>query len=417
MQIFFDDWLLGSTLQRIITNVEGILSSPLSELSFSEIEERDGGLVFDSRYSSKKVRIRGEILAPSLSGFLGIIDELKKNLSKPEGKLKIGIGNIEREWDAGLEGEVKIEQEPWDVTHAFFEANFLIPDPFAYDPFETTWSGTSITGLFSTINLTFSGTADPLPKINYIAVNSGNLTGVEFINDTTKDRIFVDLLNTRYANQDILTIDCKEKKVAVNTLEVPFSGMFPTFALGVNTLKTNFTAASAVRDKRQTISTDSYPVFYTRPKLAQGFSPSVSGKLTQVTLHLMRDLDPGTVTVQICSGTSDAPSTTVLASASFAGSTLLKGVKKWIDVVFLNPPNVTAGNWYWIVLTAANLDLNLAWGGTNSSSDYKARAEEAGSWVTLAPSTIKDFAYITYILVTNPTYKVNWEVRYKRRWR
>ncbi len=421
-QVYFDGWLVGNTRERIIASFEDIYSSPEVELSLSEIAESDGSLVFDSRERSKILRLKGHLLTPNLSGFLGVVDELKENLSKRGKKLRVVRGDdSEREWIASLQGAVRIAQESYSSTYAQFEADFLCEDPFSYDPFWTTWSGVTITGLYASTILAISGTKEPLPEINYYAVNSGNLTGITFVNKSTEDRIFIDLLPVEFGNGDILTIDCYSKKVFINdTFETAFSGMFPSFPLGLNTLETYFAAATTIEDQKQVETELRYVIGGSWYKFAQSFRPSVSWNLYRVSLLLGRDGDPGTVTVEIQTDNSNEPSGTVLGSATIMGTSLPEN-GKWVDISFPSPISLTADTSYWIVVYPQNQAGTLVWIGLTYDNYSRGKLliyRYTGTWEWYSPYGIeREFCFRTHMVTANPTYTINWEVKYKRRWR
>ena len=88
-------------------------------------------------------------------------------------------------------------------------------------------------------------------------------------------------------------------------------------------------------------------------KLAQTFTPSVSGTLDQVMLRLAKNGSPGTLNIDIFETAGGMPTGSSLASATFSDSTSgLSGSYTNFDIVFTSPASLVAGMKYAIVLDA-----------------------------------------------------------------
>lgn len=145
-------------------------------------------------------------------------------------------------------------------------------------------------------------------------------------------------------------------------------------------------------------------------KLAQSFTPSVSGQLDKISVYLGNSsgsTSPVTAEIRTYSG---GPTETILASTSVVVPYSFSGA--WTDFVFSSPPSLTAGTGYAIVLTGPN---SINWYG---STDYNSYVNGAAwrlytngtsgdttddYWTTSFPSTFGDFAFRTYRLLHAPT--------------
>ena len=152
-----------------------------------------------------------------------------------------------------------------------------------------------------------------------------------------------------------------------------------------------------------------HPDFHT--KLAQSFTPGVSGQLDKISVYLGNSAgstSPVTAEIRAYSG---GPNETILASTSVVVPYNFGGA--WTDFVFSSPPSLTAGTAYAIVLTGPN---SIIWYG---STDYNSYVNGAAwhlytngtsnditddYWTTSNfASTIGDFMFRTYRLLYAPT--------------
>ncbi|MDP3999928.1 MAG: choice-of-anchor R domain-containing protein [bacterium] len=143
--------------------------------------------------------------------------------------------------------------------------------------------------------------------------------------------------------------------------------------------------------------------------VAQAFTAdtSQSGKLVKVALKVKKFGNPANATIRIVTDNNNQPSGTQVAggtlNASSVGSTL-----QFIDVSLTNPPTLTNGQKYWIVVDTSGSATNYwAWGvgddngypnGTGKSSD-RWRSSGTMTWSPVG----KDFAFKAF-MGSPPTY-------------
>ena len=102
---------------------------------------------------------------------------------------------------------------------------------------------------------------------------------------------------------------------------------------------------------------------------AQSFVPSVSKVLNTVSFYIKKVGEPSDQTVRILTDAGSNPSTNSLASGTLKSSKVTSSYS-WIDVSFDPPPNLTAGNTYWIMIDVSRDDDDYWIWGRDSADGY-----------------------------------------------
>ena len=102
---------------------------------------------------------------------------------------------------------------------------------------------------------------------------------------------------------------------------------------------------------------------------AQSFVPSVSKVLNTVSFYIKKVGEPPDQTVRILTDAGSNPSTNSLASGTLKSSKVTSSYS-WIDVSFDPPPNLTAGNTYWIMIDVSRDDDDYWIWGRDSADGY-----------------------------------------------
>lgn len=121
--------------------------------------------------------------------------------------------------------------------------------------------------------------------------------------------------------------------------------------------------------------------------LGISYTPSISGKLSQVAFYVKRTSSiPGDPTIMIVTDNAGSPSTTLVEPTATATFTASKAgtAYGWAEFSFPNPPTLTAGTTYWIVIDANSSPTKYFYMGTgpgnvNSVSKYSSN-QSAGGW-------------------------------------
>jgi len=109
------------------------------------------------------------------------------------------------------------------------------------------------------------------------------------------------------------------------------------------------------------------PVYYL--DTAQSFIPSESKVLNIVSFYLKKVGSPPNQTVRILTDDSGKPSGTSLASGTLKSSKVTSNYS-WIDVSFDPPPDLIAGQAYWIMIDVSRDDDNYWVWGKDSTGGY-----------------------------------------------
>jgi len=102
---------------------------------------------------------------------------------------------------------------------------------------------------------------------------------------------------------------------------------------------------------------------------AQSFVPSTSAVLNIVSFYLKKIGSPPDQTVRILTDDSGKPSQNSLSSGTLKGSKVISNYS-WIDVSFDPPPNLTAGQTYWIMIDVSRDNNNYWIWGKDSTDNY-----------------------------------------------
>ncbi len=129
-------------------------------------------------------------------------------------------------------------------------------------------------------------------------------------------------------------------------------------------------------------------------ELAQTVTSGADGRLTRVALHVANLLDPAELTVELQSLTSaGAPSGTVLATS---GLNLPEpSPSRWVELSFANPPAVSRGDRYAIVVKA---NATLSW---SNASYAPYTAGEAWLWTGDWATARHDYTFRAYLQTGN----------------
>lgn len=102
---------------------------------------------------------------------------------------------------------------------------------------------------------------------------------------------------------------------------------------------------------------------------AQSFIPSKSGRLLQTSLYLKKIGSPPDQTIRIVSNDNGKPSKTVLAQGTLQSSKVTSNYN-WANINFNNPPTLTAGQKYWILIDASSSLFNFWLWGEDDNDNY-----------------------------------------------
>lgn len=227
----------------ILTAVISIESWPTRLLNVSSIAHGNKSIISGSIFPSKQGFIKGKIVGSGINDTDSKIDTFKKYFNGIEKNLDIDYNGTTRRFIATA-SSVNIDR-PEGLSYADFEVTFIINKPFSSDTSLTN----AITASARTLatysdSYTFLGTAErqsPIFTVEYTAISGGTAKTVSIGNANTGQQLSV---TRNWATNDVLIINTQDLSVTVNGIDIDFSGAFPDFELGAQTIdySDNFTS-------------------------------------------------------------------------------------------------------------------------------------------------------------------------------
>lgn len=118
---------------------------------------------------------------------------------------------------------------------------------------------------------------------------------------------------------------------------------------------------------------------------SQSFIPTTSGTLTKISMNLRKVGTPSDLTFRLVTDNSGSPSKTVLGSGSIAASAITS-VYNFIEGGFGTSVSVTAGQKYWIIVTAGTSSSNhFFWARDNTDGYVPGTGKYSANWNASTP--------------------------------
>lgn len=192
-------------------------------------------------YPSRSIRISGVIMGSSISDLDTRLDAFKAYFLGTDKNLDMDYGGTTRRYIATVTA-LSIDR-PGGLLYALFDIDFICTQPFGRDTSTTSISsgfspsGTGRTAATYTDSYTFLGNAPyqlPIITITLTAVTGGTNQYIQFGNGGNGQAV---LVQRTWAAADVLVIDCTQKTITVNGIPTAFSGAFPEFPPGSQSLQ------------------------------------------------------------------------------------------------------------------------------------------------------------------------------------
>ncbi len=118
-----------------------------------------------------------------------------------------------------------------------------------------------------------------------------------------------------------------------------------------------------------------------RRDVAQRFTPTISGPLTQISAYLKKTGSPSNITVRVTTDNSGSPSSSQVGGSGTITSSSVTTSYGWINATFSSSPNLTAGTNYWLVLDTSSSTSNYySWAIDATDGCTNGTAKHASSW-------------------------------------
>lgn len=186
---------------------------------------------FDS-FPSKTIPVTGTIVGSSTADLDSRLDAFKAYFNGKDKNLDIEYNSSTRRFIATANG-LSIKRSA-NKKYAKFSLQFFCTIPFGTDTSNTTaLNATARTGNVYSDSYTFLGSAPaqlPVVTITLTAVSSTGSQQLAWGNNDTGQGIVI--TSSTWLAGDVLVIDCVNKTVKINGVDVDFSGAFPEFSPG-----------------------------------------------------------------------------------------------------------------------------------------------------------------------------------------
>lgn len=401
VDIQFDSYDLQN--DTIITSqIDGDDSAPKKEIGIYEMPVIHGAKQTFEKYAARRITIQGVLKSTSASGLVGLAEELKEVASRRDKTLQITYpGTYNRIYTASVEGAPEISRSPWAVNIADFKMTFIATQPFSTQTTATISGVQTISGSVSRFNVTISGTVDPQPLLSFHTTASGSYFSI--FNETTNDVIGVTTTFSGTGGRD-LRIDANAFSVLLDGAVQNFSGKFPNFVPGVNTL-TVTTVGNAGASLDQYAQTESLATYQWKfggaTYFAQSFVPTLTRLLAIEMYSAWNYGEAQNITVYIYSDSAGSPGS-LLGTATINAFT--SASPSWRRATFPAVITVTPGTTYWIVVKGGSISYQYTWFGfpssQYSSGQMKVSYNSGLAWS--APTGSIDLAFRTYGDLNSP---------------
>ena len=213
-------------------------SSPENNLQVNQKMRRDGSILFSNYWTKKNISASGHILGSSISDLDSKIDTLKQNLVGENLDLDIGYAGGTRRYRATVK-RINIDREHFNGSWCPFSIEFVCVDAFGKDTSTTSVTQDNNTSSPFTKVVTIGGSFPAFPTISLDFTSGSNVTAVKIENVTTGEFITIPFpLDSRtFADAEILIVDCNNMTVQISAVNIDFSGVFPKFVVGSNTVR------------------------------------------------------------------------------------------------------------------------------------------------------------------------------------
>jgi phage-related protein len=198
-----------------------------------------------SNYWTKKtITISGHIIGTSISDLDTKIDTLKQNLAGEELNLDIDYAGGTRRYIATVRN-ITIEREHYNASWCPFSIEFVCADPFGRASSAVTEQVLNKTTASFSLVFSMTGSVPAYPTLTLHFDSANTVSAVQIENITTDCSMTV---TRSFAASSDLVVDCNLLTVTYNTANQDYSGIYPNFVLGINTIMITVTSTAHQAD-------------------------------------------------------------------------------------------------------------------------------------------------------------------------
>lgn len=192
-----------------------------------KLARRSKSIITSAEYIDKKATVWLHIKNCDRFDAEAILVTLKSYIQQKNKELIINQANEVISYIATL----KSIDHSWVGNNIKITLNFICADPLGKNTVQTNFINIEITesNILIPVNIEGSARAEPYFTINITTVTGGSNQTISIYNAVLNQGISV---SGDWTNGDVLEIDCENERVIVNGAYVDFSGIFPFFNLG-----------------------------------------------------------------------------------------------------------------------------------------------------------------------------------------
>jgi predicted phage tail component-like protein len=357
-------------------------SSPDRDIEILELARDDGGILVSEKYKPKIITIQGILKASTRNGLDNLIDDFKELLSRKNKNLDIEHNGATRRYVAWAQ-KITIDRDYYHNLFVPYSVEFIVPEGVGKDTELTAGLHNVDADPTYAGSVQLLGSAVPKPKIT-LTIGSGwsDADGIQFENTDTNEILTINR-SAGFTGADVLEIDCDEKTVELNNVEIPFVGVFPSFQIGANAIAIR---AGDLVDQQFAPSVASINLLtdiFGNNWAAQSFTvPHTDLTYQGLYLYLKKSAadPPNPLVIEIQTDSAGKPSGSAVSNATF--SLAVAGVSTdagWILINSTNKFTLSANTRYWIVLktTAGDASHYFEWFGVSGTNATYGRGNEA----------------------------------------
>lgn len=237
---------------QITFNNVSLMSDPYSVRSFTSEETNNkelflynlarsrGGNLVNAQYQTKRFTMLGTIKGDNKADLEANIDAFKALMDLQSKNLDIDYAGSTRRFVATA-SRCEVKRDYFNMTFAPFEIEFVVPDGVGYDTARTEDTDTGITDLTLEETVTIGGSVPPNDFVLTLTFTAENaITQIDFQANGNKIT-----LAASFNNGDVVVFDQENLKVTINGVEKAYTGIFPQFYVGSQSLHITLTGTSA----------------------------------------------------------------------------------------------------------------------------------------------------------------------------
>lgn len=234
------------SLQSSTYRVEKIehTEAPARQLNSASKARANGESFVSALYKARRILVKGHIIADSAAAFVTALDALQAKLNSTGANLDIGYGSGTRRYASAVCIRQALPKEAHHFLFAPFELEFYIPDGVGVATSGTTEQGTNVASAALVQALTLTGSADQLPVITVTFDSATDATILKIKNDTTGEELIIGPSASSFAAADVVEVDCANMTVKINGVLQDYTGIFPRWLTGANTMRISVTSTA-----------------------------------------------------------------------------------------------------------------------------------------------------------------------------